>query len=160
MLLSCTIAFAGFCFSGIPIGFDGVDAGMGYRVHVETGTYVAESRGADAERPLDWRTAPKACLDDTCLRYWKRCTDAKPGLRCEYTFTGASVGESAYYRAISVTVSNEAALSTAESRIAIELGEGKDAAMLPLGLLTERSSGEAPFCPDGLKPAVCRPHIP
>src|ERR1700710_1958011 len=103
MLLSCTVAFMGFCFSGIPIGFDGVDAGMGYRIRVETGTYVAESRGADAERPLDWRTAPKACLGNTCLRYWKRCTDAKPGLRCEYTFTSASADD-IEYRALSVTV--------------------------------------------------------
>jgi hypothetical protein len=150
----CTIVFAGFCFSGIPVAFDGVDAGMGYRVHVETSAYVAESRGADAVPPLDWRGSHRACVAGQCLNYWKHCEPNGHRLRCEYTFSDGS-GDGVDHRSITVSVADEKALAIAESRIGVQLGDGKETVTLMLAAMTQHSETPPP-CPAGQPPTICK----
>jgi hypothetical protein len=148
----CTLVFAGFCFSGIPVAFDGIDAGMGYRVHVETSAYIAESRGADVVRPLDWRGSHRACVAELCLNYWKHCDANAHTLRCEYTFSDGSP-DNIDHRAITVSVADEEALATAESRIGVQMS---DSTTLMLATMTERSGAPPPPCPAGQSPAICK----
>ena len=129
----CALVFAGFCFSGIPMTFEGASASTGYRVEVKS-SYVAQSRGSDAEVPVDWHGAPQACIDGKCLFYWKRCGKDGQELRCQYDFSRAG-GPIANQSSITVTAADDAALATAEGLIGIEMGGGS---ALPLALMTAR----------------------
>ena len=152
----CSIMFAGFCFSGLPINFSGTDVGTGYRVHVETGDYVAESSGTDAPIPLDWRGSHKACTDaGSCRHYWKHCNADKRGVNCEYRIYMGPNGVE--WESITVTSPDETALKTAEGRIGLETGTGEHSAILKLERMTERSASPLPECDTKKNHQLCVP---
>ena len=133
----CALVFAGICFSGTPMTFEGASAGTGYRIRVES-SYVAQSRGSDSDAPVNWQGAHQACVAGKCLRYWRHCDTEGKELRCRYDFLreGAPAGNQS---SITVTAANLTSLAAAAGLIGIEMGDGLE---LPLALMTARSTGQ------------------
>ena len=115
--------------------FEGASAGTGYRVKVES-SYVAQSRGSDADAPLEWHGAHRACIGGKCLLYLKHCGTDRQGLHCRYDFSRADAPVGNQF-SITVTAADETTLAAAEEHIAVDMGEGLK---LPLALMTARST--------------------
>lgn len=154
-MVSCLVLLAGFCFSGPQIGMDMNDFGLGYRVSVTAPTYKAEIVGTDVFMMHDFRKAPQACVDKTCVRYIKSCDEDAKGVRCEYRITWPGLIADG---GMVISAANRDALQTAEKEIQkIVYAESGDT-KIPLSLMTVVSNRDAlRDCPGGVTAAQCNP---
>jgi hypothetical protein len=152
-MVSCLVLLAGFCFSGQQIDMHMSDFGLGYSVSVTAPTYKAEFGGTDVLAMHDFRNAPKACVEKTCVRYIKTCDEA--GARCEYRITWPGLISDG---GVVISATNREALQIAETEIQkIVYAEGGEA-KIPLSRMTVVSDhGALRDCPGGVTAEQCNP---
>ncbi|SDC98320.1 hypothetical protein SAMN05444678_107196 [Sphingomonas sp. YR710] len=103
---------------------------------------------------FDLRRMARACKDATCVWYHKYCERTPSEVTCSYTLNYSS-----YAKVLRLSASNAASFGMAEQSIGLIDRRGRDAAVVPLSLLSEvsadaqpptcRHSGRGPQCTEG-----------
>lgn len=153
-MAGCLVLLAGFCFTGQHLDMSMQDFGLGYITRVKAASYTAEIIGTDVLTMHDFRDAPKACVEKTCIRYVKTCADApKSEIRCEYRMTWPGLVADG---SIVVTAQNRDALGMAEQEIRKVIYPG--GTQIPLSEMTTVIGSDAlKECPDGMTTTRCNP---
>ncbi|MGN6147188.1 MAG: hypothetical protein ACTHPD_01475 [Rhizomicrobium sp.] len=153
-MAGCLVLLAGFCFTGQHLDMSMQDFGLGYMAQVKAPSYEAEITGTDLLTMHDFRDAPKACVEKTCIRYIKICTDIlKNEIRCEYRMTWPDLIADG---GIVITAQNRDALAIAEREVRKIVYPGD--VQIPLSEMTVVMGNDAlRECPDGMTAAQCNP---
>lgn len=153
-MTGCLVLLAGFCFTGPHLDMSMQDFGLGYVARVRTASYTAEIAGTDVLTMHDFRNAPKACVEKTCIRYIKACADEPENeVRCEYRMTWPGLIADG---GIVITARNRDALAKAEREIRKVVYPGT--VQIPLSQMTAAAGEDAlKECPAVMTTAQCNP---
>ena len=155
-MIRCMVLVAALCSDAHHVKTQMDNFGLGYVATIIAESYEVHSGATDVIDMHDFRKAPKACVDGTCIRYHKFCAPAAGAkVQCSYRVVWPGIVPDG---AVSIVANDRDALTLAEQETSLIVERDGKSARIPFASMTVLAPANMPdACPQNLTFSDCDP---